>query len=177
MSEAWLRYNQPKPCFKGLPRWLNGKESTCQCRRHKKCGFDPWVRRIPGRRKWQPRLVFLLGKFHGQRSLVVTVHGISKNGTRLSVHAYHALSVSTGSLPVSFLYSSQVYQGRFNTKGVVMDRNCGVEFQEVGCYSANDSSSWSWVNSCEFLRTQMSYHLPPQNLYQKSIERHNDRIY
>ena len=25
----------------GLPRWLNGKESTCQCRRH---GFNPWVR-------------------------------------------------------------------------------------------------------------------------------------
>ena len=24
----------------GLPRWLSGKESTCQCRR---CGFDPWV--------------------------------------------------------------------------------------------------------------------------------------
>ena len=79
------------------------------------------------------------------------------------VHTYHALSVSTGSLPVSFLYSSQVCQGGFNTKGVVMDRNCGVECWEVGCYSANDSSSWSWVNSCEFLRTQMSYHLPPQN--------------
>ena len=22
----------------GIPRWLNGKESACQCRR---CGFDP----------------------------------------------------------------------------------------------------------------------------------------
>ena len=40
----------------GLPRCLRGKESACQCR---KCGFDPWVRMIPWRRKWQPTLVFL----------------------------------------------------------------------------------------------------------------------
>ena len=32
--------------------------------------FDPWVRKIPWRRKWQPTLVFLPGKSHGQRSLV-----------------------------------------------------------------------------------------------------------
>ena len=32
-------------------------------------GFDPWVGKIPCRRKWQPTLVFLTGKSHGQRSL------------------------------------------------------------------------------------------------------------
>ena len=31
--------------------------------------FNPWVGNIPWRRKWQPTPVFLLGKFHGQRSL------------------------------------------------------------------------------------------------------------
>jgi len=31
--------------------------------------FDPWVRKIPWRRIWQPTPVFLPGKFHGQRSL------------------------------------------------------------------------------------------------------------
>ena len=31
--------------------------------------FDPWVGKIPWRRKWQPTPVFLLGKSHGQRSL------------------------------------------------------------------------------------------------------------
>ena len=50
-----------------LPRWCSGKESTCQCR---KLGFDPWVRNIPWRRKWQPTPVFLPGKSHRQRSLV-----------------------------------------------------------------------------------------------------------
>ena len=38
----------------GLSRWLSGKESTCQCRRRKRCGFNPWVRKIPWSRKWQP---------------------------------------------------------------------------------------------------------------------------
>ena len=32
--------------------------------------FDPWVRKIPWWRKWQPTPVFLLGKSHGWRSLV-----------------------------------------------------------------------------------------------------------
>ena len=46
-----------------------GKEPTCQSRRCKRCGFDPWVRRILWRRKWQPTPVFLPRKSHGQRSL------------------------------------------------------------------------------------------------------------
>ena len=32
--------------------------------------FNPWVERIPWRRKWQPTPVFLPGKFPGQRCLV-----------------------------------------------------------------------------------------------------------
>ena len=32
--------------------------------------FDPWVGKIPWRRRWQPTSVFLPGKSHGQRSLV-----------------------------------------------------------------------------------------------------------
>ena len=51
-----------------LPWWLSGEESTFQCRR---CRFNPWLRQIPWRRKWQPTPVFLPGKSHGQRSLVV----------------------------------------------------------------------------------------------------------
>ena len=50
--------------------WLRGKKSACQCRSWKRCGFDPWVGKIPWNRKWQPAPVFLPGKSHGQRSLV-----------------------------------------------------------------------------------------------------------
>ena len=51
----------------GFPRWLNGKESTCQCSRLK---FNPWVGEMHWRRKWQPTPVFLPGKSNGQRSPV-----------------------------------------------------------------------------------------------------------
>ena len=46
---------------------FSSKESACQFRSRQ---FDPWVRKIPWRKKWQPTPVFLPGKFHGQRSLV-----------------------------------------------------------------------------------------------------------
>ena len=54
----------------GCPRWLSGKESAHLCRIQMRCEFDPWVGKIPWRRKWQPAPIFLSGKSHGQRGLV-----------------------------------------------------------------------------------------------------------
>ena len=51
----------------GLPGWLSGKESTCQCRRCRRHTFE--VGKIPWRKKWQPTLVFLPEKSHRPRSL------------------------------------------------------------------------------------------------------------
>ena len=49
---------------------------------------EMWVPSLVGklswRRKWQPTPVFLPGKFHGQRSLAATVHGVAESQTRLS---------------------------------------------------------------------------------------------
>ena len=53
----------------GLPGGTSGKELTCQCRRHKRLGFNPWAGKIPWRRAWQPTPVFLAGESYGQRSL------------------------------------------------------------------------------------------------------------
>ena len=50
-----------------FPGGSDGKSLCLQCGRP---GFDPWVRKIPCRRKWLPTPVFLPGEFHGQRSLV-----------------------------------------------------------------------------------------------------------
>ena len=46
-----------------VSQWLR---ISLQCRRP---GFDPWVRKIPWRRKWQPTPVILPGESHGQMSL------------------------------------------------------------------------------------------------------------
>ena len=60
----------------GLPWWLSGKESACQCRRPE---FNPWVGKIPCRRKWQPAPELLPGEPHGQRTWWATVHGVTKS--------------------------------------------------------------------------------------------------
>ena len=73
-----------------LPRWLSGKESACQCRSHRRCGFGPLVGKIPWRRKQQPTLGFLPGTFHGQRSLVgYSPWGVKESDRtdQLSMHA------------------------------------------------------------------------------------------
>ena len=69
---------EPKQRRGGMafPRWLSGKEPTCQRTGR---GFSPWVRKISWRRKWRPSPVFLPGKFRGQRSLV----GYSPRGHRV----------------------------------------------------------------------------------------------
>ena len=45
-------------------------KNRLQCKRRKSHGFNPWVRKIPWRRAWQPTPVFLPGKSHGQRFLI-----------------------------------------------------------------------------------------------------------
>ena len=52
--------------FLGFP---GGKKSACQCRKCKRCRFNPQDGKMPWKRKWQPTPVFLPGKSHGHRSL------------------------------------------------------------------------------------------------------------
>ena len=47
-------------------------------------GSDPWVGKIPGRRKWQPTPVVLPGESHGRRSLVGYSPRGRKESARLS---------------------------------------------------------------------------------------------
>ena len=53
-----------------LSSGAGGKELACQCRRHKRHGFHPWLGKIPWRMVWQPIPVFLPGESHRQRNLV-----------------------------------------------------------------------------------------------------------
>ena len=81
-------------CFPG------GSEvtSVClQCRRH---SFDPWVRKIPWRRKWQPTPALLPGESHGGRSLVgYSPWGQKESDTTEPLHSLRELLLTSG-LPV-----------------------------------------------------------------------------
>ena len=63
LFKNWSSHVTPKD----FPIAQTVKKISLQCRRPR---FDPWVRKIPWRREWQPTPVFLPGEFHRQRSLV-----------------------------------------------------------------------------------------------------------
>ena len=60
----------PRNCTQGLTGGSGGKEPACQCGRHKRYRFDPWVRKISWRRVWLSTAVLLPGESDGQRCLV-----------------------------------------------------------------------------------------------------------
>ena len=47
----------------------------------KKCGFNPWERKNPWRRKLQPTPIFLSEESHGQRNWRAIVHRVPKSQT------------------------------------------------------------------------------------------------
>ena len=82
---------------------------SLQCGRTR---FDPWVGKIPWRRKWQPTLLFLSRKSHGWRSLA----GYSPWGCKeldttevTSLHIYHQNEDPTEK-PVITFWNPDAYQ-------------------------------------------------------------------
>ena len=68
----------------GFPAGASGKEPACQCRRCKRAGFDPWVRKIPEKRAWhriknfdfktEHQNIIIIGKCcRGKTSLAVDI--------------------------------------------------------------------------------------------------------
>ena len=87
--------------------WLSSKESVYSagdCVQYRRHEFDPWFWKIIWRKKWQPIPVFLLGMFHGQRSLVGTVHEVTK--------VRHNLTTKSQWLH-QFIFPPTVYKGSF----------------------------------------------------------------
>ena len=85
MYLTFIKYLQ---CTTSLPSGSTGKEPACQCRRHKRCRFDPWVGKIPWRRA-QPTPVFLSGESMGRGAWRATVHGVTKSQTWLKGLSTH----------------------------------------------------------------------------------------
>ena len=59
----------------GLLWWLSGKETTCQCRRHR---FDPWVGKIPGEGNGNSLQFSCLGSPMSTGAWQAIVHGFAK---------------------------------------------------------------------------------------------------
>ena len=96
------------------------KKSTCQCRKHKRCRFNPWVGKIPWSRKWQPAPVFLPEKFQGQRSLVGYSPWVAKSQTQLSehthTHTHSRFNIRSNSGPCIRVHIEEIHLGHHLTQ-------------------------------------------------------------
>ena len=57
---------------------------------------DPWIKKIPWRREWQPTPMFLPGEFHGQRSLVAPWGCKESDTTESLLHRFLVIFKVTG---------------------------------------------------------------------------------
>ena len=74
------------------------KESACQCWRCSRHKFNPWIRKILWRRKWQPTPVFLPGESYGQRSLVGCSSWGCKESNRTEQVSTHTCKMNSPSI-------------------------------------------------------------------------------
>ena len=148
-----------------------------QYKRHRRFGFNPWVRKIPWRRAWQPIPVFLPGKCPGQRSLEGSVHRVTKSRTQLKklcthMHTYIVLSLwkqfkwHQAVCPyISVHFNCVIAAHSFRaveTSGVrqlnhphFADRGSNAQGASVTCFIQNHIDSW-WVSAqCLFCHTAL----------------------
>ena len=72
-----------------MAQWVKNLPAIQRHRRHGRRRFDPWVGKIPWKRKWQPTAVSLPRQFHGQRSLLnYSPYSHKESEMTENVHAY-----------------------------------------------------------------------------------------
>ena len=76
----------------GFPGDISGKELTYQRRRHKRCGFDPWVGKIPGGEHGNPLKYSCLDNPMDRGARQATVHRAAKSRSRLKRRGMHTHS-------------------------------------------------------------------------------------
>ena len=118
---------------RGLPRWPSGKEPTCQCRRHERHGFDPWVGKIPWMRRGNPLQYSCLENPMGRGAWWATAHMVSKSWTWMkwfSMHTFYICVVihafyKDGIVLHLSSWTIMPYQGRY-TQFVMSAQNSSV---------------------------------------------------
>ena len=115
------------------------KECSCQCRRHKKCRFDPWAGRISWKREWLPLQYSCLENSMSRGAWWATVYGVAKSPTQLKLpstqtiigiqSAPHLLNFTTTSLKAS-LHVRLSYQGKKKKKSRHIKRQ-QTQFKDI----------------------------------------------
>ena len=123
---------------------LSGKEPACQSRRGEWRWFDPWVRKIPWRRKWQRPPKFLPGESHGQRGL----EGYSPWGCTESDNGRDlACTLSTGTMTVQFKPNQQSSRGELQ-RPTYLSQILKYPVGKRCCQQYWSSSVWKTFSLC-----------------------------
>ena len=77
------------PSRVSFPGGASGKELICQCRRRRRHGFNPWIRRFPGEGHGNPLQCSCLENSTNRRAWQATVHRVTKSRTRLSTSIHN----------------------------------------------------------------------------------------
>ena len=72
----------------GFPGSASDEEPACQCRRLKRCEFDPWVRNLPRGGHGSPLQYSCLENPMDRGAWWAMVHGVTKSWTRLNAHTH-----------------------------------------------------------------------------------------
>ena len=83
----WKKNKSPQHLNR-LSRWLDGKESTCQCKRHNSI---PGSEESPGKGNSNPLQFSCLGNLKDIKAWMATVHGVQKSWTQLAIKQQHHL--------------------------------------------------------------------------------------
>ena len=105
---------------KGFTHGTSGKESTCQCRRCKRQGFDPWVGKITERRAWQLTQCSYLQNPMGRGAWWAAVHGVVQSEVTLPPQTILYWSFSWIVLFVSNLHGKNMGRFRFSLSWFLM---------------------------------------------------------
>ena len=106
----------------GFPSGTSGKEPARQCRRHKRCQFDPWVRKMPRRSIFNPFPYSCLENSMEGRAWQATIHGVAMSQTQLKQLSMHmdgdAMMLSDNYLRIKFQALLETMQ--MDLKGIML---------------------------------------------------------
>ena len=122
----------------GFPGGARGKESACQCRRRKRHGFYPWVRKIPREGNVYPLQYSRLENSLDRGAWRATVYRVTKSQTRLKRLSVHGLCPGGGEWDLERLLNSETRKMRRSWaqedlgKGYFRRRNSTCRGREAG---------------------------------------------
>ena len=133
----------------GLPLWLRSKESACQCRRDKRCRFDPWVGKIPWRRKYNPLQFICLGNPTDRGIWWATVHGVTQSDTTERLIHTHTNIISPNNSKYSNHWVHLIFSLQF-------DRKIFLQFLLI-----HGGQSTEEKHLCQLQKRKKQVHKPP----------------